>query len=142
MSDVRAILDASALIAWLNDERGAATIERLLPVCGIVAVNLAEAYERTDTRDPADLDEVADDLSALGLTLLPFETDDAKYVPLIREEGRRTATRGEEAMVIPDGLSLGDCCCLAAAMRRDLPVITDDTAWQTLGLGLTVHLYK
>lgn len=134
-AEPRAIMDASALIAWLRQERGAATVERFLPVSAIVAVNLAETYEQLGHSEPEVLVEVTEDLLSIGLTLLPFDPRDAEFVPLVRAAGRRAAGgRG--------GLSLGGCCCLAVAVSRRLPVITDDGLWSALDLGVPVHLFR
>jgi PIN domain nuclease of toxin-antitoxin system len=35
-------------------------------------------------------------------------------------------------------LSLADRCCLATAIRLDLPAVTDDRAWMALDLGVRV----
>ena len=136
-TDVRAVLDASALLAFLCDERGAPVIERLMHVCAISTVNLAEALERADVPEwhaSAALQE----LRSLGLTILPFEAEDAVFVPSLRRTGRKLPRATAKA----SALSLGDCCCLATAQRRGLGVITDDTAWQALEIGVAVHLFR
>lgn len=135
-SGPRAIMDASAVVAWLLEERGARTIERLMPVSAVVSVNLAETFERLGRTDPDELAATGEDLASLGLMLLPFETADAVFVPQVRTAGRKLATSGGGS------LSLGDCCCLAAAVRRGLPVITDDGLWPALDLDVRVHLYR
>ncbi|MGC8511948.1 MAG: hypothetical protein ACP5P1_02770 [Acidimicrobiales bacterium] len=39
-------------------------------------------------------------------------------------------------------LSLGDMCCLAHALEHDLPVLTGDQHWLTLGAhGLTLRIF-
>ena len=131
----RALLDASALVAWLKEERGADTIDRLMPVCAISSVNLAESLERASVTAWR-LDNTITDLLAYGLTVLPFETDDAAQVPIVRRAGRALSKDGTNA------LSLGDCCCIATARRHGLPVITDDSAWSALDLGVKVHLFR
>jgi PIN domain nuclease of toxin-antitoxin system len=136
-TEIRAVLDASALVAFLCDERGAPVIERLLRVCAISTINLAEALERADVPEwhaPAALEE----LRSLGLTILPFEAEDAVFVPPLRRAGRKLPRATAKA----GALSLGDCCCLATAQRRGLGVITDDTAWQALDVGVAVHLFR
>jgi ribonuclease VapC len=130
-------MDASAVIAWLLEERGARTIERLIPVSAVVSVNLAETFERLGRTDPDELTATGEDLASLGLSLLPFESADAVFVPQVRTAGRKLATSGHGG-----SLSLGDCCCLAAAIRRSLPVITDDGLWPALDLGVRVHLFR
>lgn len=69
--------------------------------------------------------------------MLPFETADTVFVPQVRTAGRKLATAGRGG-----SLSLGDCCCLATAIRRSLPVITDDGLWPALDLGVRVHLFR
>jgi ribonuclease VapC len=136
-SGPRAIMDASAVVAWLLEERGARTIERLIPVSAVVSVNLAETFERLGRTDPDELAATGEDLASLGLSLLPFEAADAVFVPQVRTAGRKLATSGRGG-----SLSLGGCCCLAAAIRRSLPVITDDGLWPALDLGVRVHLFR
>lgn len=135
-SDPRAIMDASAVVAWLLEERGVHTIERLLPVSAVVSVNLAETFERLGRTDPDELASTSEDLASLGLSLLPFEAADAVFVPQVRTAGRKLANSAGGS------LSLGDCCCLAAAIRRSLPVITDDGLWPALDLGVSVHMFR
>jgi ribonuclease VapC len=130
-------MDASAVVAWLLEERGARTIERLMPVSAVVSVNLAEMFERLGRTDPDELATTSEDLASLGLSLLPFEAADAVFVPLVRAAGRKLATAGRGG-----SLSLGDCCCLAAAIRRGMPVITDDGLWSALDLDVRVHMFR
>lgn len=134
---LKAILDASALVAWILDEKGAETVERILPVCGITTVNLAEVLERAAVAEWS-LTETVEDLQAYGLTVLPFGVQEATHVPVIRKAGRAVAgtKTGRNA------LSLGDCCCLAAARHHQLPVVTDDSAWLGLDIGVKVHLFR
>lgn len=133
----RALLDASALVAWLLEERGEQTIDRLLPVSAISTVNLAEAFERV-TQTEWSVESAVDELRAVGLTLLPFEAEDAALVPQLRRAGRKLPG----APANGSALSLGDCCCLAVAVRRQLAVITDDGAWTGLDLAVPVHLFR
>ena len=39
-------------------------------------------------------------------------------------------------------LSLADRCCLATAVRLDLPAVTDDRAWMTLDLGVKILPFR
>jgi ribonuclease VapC len=133
----RALLDASALVAWLRDEKGSETVERLLRISAISTVNLAESLERASVTDWHMADTI-DDLRALGLAILPFEPEDAALVPSLRKAGRKLHGAPKNGTA----LSLGDCCCLAVAQRRKLAVITDDSAWTTLDIGVAIHLFR
>jgi ribonuclease VapC len=131
----RALLDASALVAWLKGERGADAIDRLIAVCAISSVNLAESLEHASGTAWRQVDTIAD-LRACGLAVLPFEADDAAHVPIVRRAGRALSK------VRTNALSLGDCCCIATARRHGIPVITGDAAWTALDLGVMVHLFR
>lgn len=108
-----------------------------MSVCAITTVNLAEVLERAAVAEWS-LTETVDDLVAYGLSVLPFGVEEATHVPGIRKAGRArsAATPNRSA------LSLGDCCCLAAARQHHLPVITGDAAWLDLDIGVTVHLFR
>jgi PIN domain nuclease of toxin-antitoxin system len=136
MAAPRALLDASALVAWLLDEKGADTIERIIPVAAITAVNLVESLERAAVTEWS-LGETVADLRAYGLDILPVEVEDAMQIPAIRAAGRAVPGRAGRSV-----LSLGDCCCLAAAKLRGIPVVTDDSAWLGLEIGVKVHLFR
>jgi PIN domain nuclease of toxin-antitoxin system len=43
MSDGRVVMDASAIVAWLLNERGAATVGRLLQFAVLPAPNVTES---------------------------------------------------------------------------------------------------
>lgn len=126
---VEAVLDASALLAWLVQERGAEVVGGYLPRSVISAVNLAEVLYRGQSlgRDVAALPAR---LGHLGLRVEPFTVDDALIATAIFAHDRRRL------------LSLADRCCLATAMRLGLPAVTDDHAWSTLDLGVEVVAFR
>ncbi|MGN6372160.1 MAG: type II toxin-antitoxin system VapC family toxin [Solirubrobacteraceae bacterium] len=117
-----AVLDASALLAYLRDEPGAEVVAEAIADGAVVStVNLAEVFSRTADRgvDPTKLAAQLRESGLLGgaLTVEQFTVDDAI------EAGRlRPMTRDA-------GLSLGDRACLALARRLDSPALTADTAW-------------
>jgi ribonuclease VapC len=125
------ILDASAVLAWLFDERGASTVERVLSVSALSTVNLAEVFYRADEEGMA-TGSLEDDLRSLGLAVEPFTAKDAHLVEEVRRVARRSGTR----------LSLADCCCLATGIRLNLPVVGGDHAWETLGLGVDIRPFR
>jgi len=127
-----AVLDASALLAYLREEPGAGFVTEVIATgASICTVNLAEALSIAAAHgaDPAD---VATELTARGLlggavTVEPFTTADA-----IEAARLRPLTRAA-------GLSLGDRACLALARRHGAAAITADAAWATLSLGIDVR---
>jgi len=124
----RCVLDTSAVLAWVRRERGGKAVERVLGQAGLSTVNLAEVLYQADKLGVATTG-LADELEAVGVRFIPFTEEDAGLV----EEVHRTARRE-----LPP-LSLADCCCLAAGIRLNLPVVGGDQAWEALRLGIDVH---
>jgi ribonuclease VapC len=128
MTGPRGVMDASALLAWLFQEGGEELVDRMLEQAAISAVNLAEVLYRSDEAG-MDTDDLEQDLTALGLRIVPFTSGEARLVPEVRRAARRERQR----------LSLADCCCLATGVHLDLPVVGGDQAWESLRLGIDVH---
>lgn len=127
-----AILDASALLAYLRDEPGADVIADAVATGAVIStVNLGEVLSRVADRD-ADPARVAQEMTDRGLldgaiAVEPFTTADAIEVARLRPLTRDL------------GLSLGDRACLALAKRVDAPVLTADSAWSKLDLPLELR---
>ncbi|HEV3232058.1 MAG TPA: type II toxin-antitoxin system VapC family toxin [Candidatus Dormibacteraeota bacterium] len=123
-----AVLDASALLAVINDEPGAAVVEPLLDRAVVSTVNLSEAAAKLVDRGmpPA---EARDALDGLGLTVAVFATEEAHLAAALRRS-------------VPGSLSLGDRACLATARRRQLPAYTTDRAWAGRSGGVEVVLIR
>jgi ribonuclease VapC len=122
---VEAVLDASALLAWLVQEPGADVVGRYLPRGVISAVNLSEVLYRGQ-RLGRNVAVLPARLGHLGLRVEPFTADDALLATGIYARDRRHL------------LALADRCCLATAMRLQLPAVTGDRAWATLDLEVEV----
>ena len=109
------VLDASAILAFVQDEDGAEVVESALADgsrCG--AANWSEVAQKVLAAG-RDWDLVRALLSSYGIAVEPVSGDDAEWAA-------RRWTRGE-------GLSLADRLCLALAERCDAEVYTADTAW-------------
>lgn len=129
------VLDASALLALVNDEPGASRVEELLAQpAAISAVNYAEALARI-----AGDDDTAAELAARfeqdGLVgdVLRVESVTAADAPVIA--ALRSKTRHL-------GLSLADRACLALGLRLHVPVVTADRAWAELDVELTIDVIR
>lgn len=132
---MRAVLDASALLAYLRREPGTPVVrEALQQGCAISAVNWAEVLSKVAEggEDPAQTVELFERGGVLGQALIVHLLDDAQALEIAR---LRPLTR--EA-----GLSLGDRACLALAASLALPVLTTDRAWSGLDLDLEVELVR
>lgn len=123
-----AVIDASALLAYMRGESGADEVAAALERgCTISAINLAEVLSK--------LTEVGDDPED---TLARLATlGDALRVEGVEIEDVRTIARlrptTEEA-----GLSLADRACLALALRLGLPALTADRSWHRVDVGVVV----
>jgi ribonuclease VapC len=118
---VSAVLDASALLAFLQGEDGADVVEEQLTgsaVCG--AANWSEVAQKVLAAD-RDWDLARALLLSYDLQVEPVTIDDA-------EGAARRWKAG-------DGLSLGDRLCLALAERTGGSAWTADKAWGT-GTGV------
>jgi PIN domain nuclease of toxin-antitoxin system len=126
----KVVLDASALLALLNQEPGCQKLTPELLRDGVAStVNLAEVQTKL-VREGGDPDE------AWELALAPIS--DAE--PFTGEQAKVAGTLVSQTR--PLGLSLGDRACLALAITLDAPVYTTDKDWKNLKLGVTIHVLR
>lgn len=124
------VLDASAVLALLQDEPGAGVVERALAGSLLSTVNLAEVVGKlVDAGVPTQ--SLVPTLTAAGVRLTPLSAADATLAGALRGiDGGRA-------------LSLGDRCCLALSLRAGHgEVLTADRAWTELDLPLEVRLVR
>ena len=124
---MKAVLDASALLAWLQDEPGAEVVEAELVSGAISSLNWSEVLQKSLAHD-VDITGLREDMEALGLVIIPFDADDA-------EQAARLWSAGT-------GLSLADRACLALGLRHGVPVWTADRIWAEMSLGVKVHVIR
>ena len=127
-----AILDASALLAYLRDEPGAEVVADAVATGAVIStVNLGEVLSRVADRgaDPVRVARQMTDRGLLdgALAVEPFTSADAIEIARLRPLTRDL------------GLSLGDRACLALGRRLDAPVLTADSAWSKLDLPLELR---
>ena len=126
----RVVLDASAILALLNEEPGAEemTLE-LLSQATISTVNLAEVQTRL-VREGGDPEETW----ALILDPIP------NVEPFTAEQAMIAGNLVPRTKAL--GLSLGDRACLALAIVLNAPVYTTDQPWKKLKIGIPIHVIR
>jgi len=124
------VLDASALLAVLNQEPGAIHLppERLAQAI-ISAVNVAEVHSKL-VREGIDPDEAWEDILGLVQECAPFTAEHARITGSLAARTRSL------------GLSLGDRACLALGIALKAPVYTTDRAWKNLKVGIRIHVIR
>jgi ribonuclease VapC len=129
------ILDASALLAYLQGERGADIVANALTQgCLISSVNWAETLSKLAERGQ-DPDAVTNLLINQGLlnNALIIATFDANLAQ---------ATAKLRPLTRSSGLSLGDRACIALGLQTQLPILTSDQAWNSLSTAATIRLIR
>lgn len=123
------VLDASAVLAVLFEEEGAAVVARHLIGGCVSAVNHSEVLARAARR--CDSTEMASrQVDRLRLTVVPFDAEQAVVTASLVPAGR------------PLGLSLADRACLALGLVRGRAVLTADRAWAGLDIGVAVEVIR
>ena len=121
------LLDASAVLAWLQQEPGGAEVKPLLDGGIISAANWSEVLQKV-LQHGGEPSEVSLLLRALGLEV----TD------VTRTDGERAAQLWSRS----NPLSLADRLCLAAAHRLRLPAITAESHWTQSDSGVEVQVIR
>ncbi|MCW5691511.1 MAG: type II toxin-antitoxin system VapC family toxin [Pseudolabrys sp.] len=123
------VLDASAVLAAVNNERGADRVIAALEVASISTVNYAEVVTRMiDWGFTAD--EARMSIEAMGVAIFPYDEELALRTGELRMSTKRF------------GLSLADRACLALAERERAVVLTADRQWSGLDLEIDIQLIR
>lgn len=125
------VLDASALLALLLEEKGAELVQSLLPDAAMTTVNLAEVVGHL-ARNGAATEDIHAILDLLPIELVPLDEDLAYRAGLLTPITKAA------------GLSFGDRSCLALAQRTGLRAITADRQWKAVAsaAGVEVELIR
>jgi ribonuclease VapC len=129
VSSSKVVLDASALLAYLQDEPGHEKVEEILQKAVINTVNLAEVITKL-IRDGFTEAEVVEILEAFPIETASLSASVAHKTGCLFQETREF------------GLSLGDRACLAFAIEQKIPVFTTDRAWAKFDFGIQVNLIR
>lgn len=121
------VIDASVVLAWLQDEPGSDEAERHLVEGIIGAANWSEVLQKA-RQHGAQPGLVARLLTSFGLRVVDVTAEDAE--------------RAADLWVSGSTLSLADRLCLALGLRLDLAVVTTDSAWRSMSRGPRVILVR
>ena len=126
------VLDASAVMAWLQEERGAEIVDDYLSISYVSTVNLSEVLQKSAVAEvEVSVSSLTGDLQSLGMTFVDFGPDEAH------------AAAGMWPVAAPLGLGIADRACLATAVVLGVPALTADGPWKDVEWeGLTVELIR
>ncbi|MGH2444577.1 MAG: type II toxin-antitoxin system VapC family toxin [Candidatus Limnocylindria bacterium] len=121
------VVDASVVLAWLQDEPGSQEAEPMLMEGVIGAANWSEVLQKARQHGgPAEA--VGRLLASFGLTVIDVSAADAEIAANLWRQG--------------SALSLADRLCLALGLRMSLPVATADAAWADVDEGPAVAFIR
>lgn len=129
------VLDASALLAHLNEEEGAAVVrEAMESGSAISAANWAEVLTKLAERGE-DPEVAVAEMKGAGLiggvvAIEPLTEEDCVEIARLR---RTTKAQG---------LSLADRACIALAGRLGVPAVTADREWGKAAVGAKVQVIR
>lgn len=123
------ILDASALLALLQDEPGADKVQAVLHRATINTVNWSEVIQKLSVHDP-DAADIRAEIELTGFKIMPFSIDQAEIGASLWKQAK------------PFGLSLADRACIATGIDRKMDVMTTDKIWQEMALPITIHVIR
>ncbi len=123
------VLDASALLAYFQNEPGKDEVAAALERARMSAVNAAEVCAKLSDAGLAQ-DEIALSLRSTGIEFVTFDVEQS-----LASGALRPATRAK-------GLSLGDRACLGLALTVGAKVLTADRNWAELDLGIDITLIR
>jgi PIN domain nuclease of toxin-antitoxin system len=123
------VLDASAVLALLDDELGADRVAAVLMDAVIGTVNLAEVHTKLAERGRFGRQALAELLSVVE-EVVPFTEEHAAITGALRTSTAHV------------GLSLGDRACLALGIALRAQIYTAERLWAKLQLPCDIHLIR
>ena len=127
MSEV--VVDASAILALLNQETGSEEVSRFIGKAAISTVNLSEVIAKlADAGIPQE--DIRQIISNLNLEVIDFNEEQALKAGMLRPITKSI------------GLSFGDRACLALGIILNQPVLTTDRLWGSINVGVEVRVSR
>ena len=123
------VLDASALLALINNETAAEKVAEILPHSMMSSVNISECAAVLMT-----LGTPSDAIKNILFDMVPH-VEDFTGEHALEAAYLRNITKSK-------GLSLGDRACLALGKISNKPVVTADRIWGSLDCGIKIELIR
>ena len=123
------VLDASALLAILNNEAGAQRVLEILPESVAGAVNVCEVVGKL-TGGGMNIDDARTSIELIVPEIVPFDSELAYTAGALIAYTKKF------------GLSLGDRSCLALGLMRKNTVVTAEKLWAKLKLDVLVEVIR
>ena len=123
------VLDASALLAYLQNEPRSEIIDNVLSHSIMSSVNWSEVVQKAIAKQ-IDIDGMRQELEILGLVIVPFTLEEAELTANLWKITQQY------------GLSLGDRACLSLGLHLNLSVYTADKVWTKLNLPIKIHCIR
>jgi len=125
------LLDASALLALFQGEKGSETVAGHIPYSALSTVNLAEVASVLNKVGMPE-NEIQELFTDIDIEILSYERESA------------VATGSIRSLTQKKGLSLGDRACLATAKKHKRIALTADKVWLDFQeeLGVVVELIR
>jgi PIN domain nuclease of toxin-antitoxin system len=123
------VLDASALLALINEENGHEKVANYLPEACVSTVNFSEVVSILYgiSMPHKEIKQLMNDLVH---SVIPFD------------EMQAYQTAELKSLTKVKGLSLGDRACIALGKIKNIPVITADKVWSTIKLDVEIILIR
>ncbi len=129
MSKEKWVVDASAVLAAIQNEQGGEYVKKHIDQCVISSVNWSEVLQKL-SRSGSEVDKIDAYLMALGLSVVDFTEKDGKICASLWASCKSL------------GLSLADRACLATGLRLKTKIITADRVWGKLEINNPIHLIR
>ncbi len=123
------VLDASAVLALLNQETGKERVEAVLADSCIGTVNYCEVLGKLIDAGMSEQD-ARESVELLNVGVVSFDTELARLAAVLRPTTKKL------------GLSLGDRSCLALALARRNIAVTAERIWAKLKTGVKIELIR
>lgn len=128
----KVVLDASALLALINSEKGADKVEPLIGRIVMSSVNITEVASKIyDLLGSNNEEQCKLSIEPFIHSIIEFDKTQSYLTAALKNQTKH------------QGLSLGDRACIALGITLDLPIYTADKVWSELKIpNAKIHLIR